>query len=163
LPAVTVRPIIGAGPGSAQEMAMMNIAYSIGRIFLPVIFIVAGVQKLMNVQPFAERLAALNIPIPAEVVLWLDNIPKYNALGWLLGGIEVICGLMVLIGLKARWAALVLVVYAACTIFFVHHFWDMDTVQFALNQESALLYLAVIGGLLLVVAGVPRPTTPDYR
>ena len=41
---------------------------------------------------------------------------------------EIVCGLMVLIGLKARWAALVLIVFTACTIIFVHHFWDMQGV-----------------------------------
>ena len=33
---------------------------------------------------------------------------------------------MILLGLKARWGALVLVVFTAGTIFFVHHFWDMS-------------------------------------
>ena len=84
----------------------MNIAYSIGRIFLSVFFIVAGIQKLMNVQAMAKMLTDLNVPIPEEVVPYLGSVPKYDALAYLIGGIEVICGLMVLVGLKARWAAL---------------------------------------------------------
>ena len=71
-------------------------------------------------------LAANNVPIPDEIVPYLGGIPKYEALGYLIAAVEVVCGLMVLIGLKARWAALVLVVFTACTIIFVHHFWDMQ-------------------------------------
>jgi putative oxidoreductase len=141
----------------------MNIAYSVGRILLPVIFIVAGVQKLMDVQTFAKLLTDINVPIPQEIVPYLGTIPKYDALGYLVGGIEVICGVMVLVGLKARWAALVLIVYTACTIFFVHHFWDMDAAQVAQVREAALADLAIMGGLLLLVAGGPRQAVADYR
>jgi uncharacterized membrane protein YphA (DoxX/SURF4 family) len=96
---------------------MMNITFSLGRIFLPVLFIVAGIQKLMNVQSTAAMLSDINVPIPDEIVPYLGAIPKYDALGYLVGAIEVICGLMVMVGLKARWAALVLIVFTACTIF----------------------------------------------
>ena len=58
-------------------------------------------------------LADNNVPIPDEIVPYLGGIPKYEALGYLMAAVEVICGLMVLVGLKARWAALVLVVFTA--------------------------------------------------
>ena len=70
-------------------------------------------------------LAANKMPIPDQIVPYLGGIPKYEALGYLIAAVEIICGLMVLVGLKARWGALVLVVFTACTIVFVHHFWDM--------------------------------------
>ncbi len=60
---------------------------------------------------------------------------------------------MVLIGLKARWAALVLVVFTACTIIFVHHFWDMAGEAIIANRTEALKYLSIMGGLLLIVGG----------
>ena len=142
---------------------MMNFAYSIGRIFLPIVFIVAGIQKLMNVQTFAKLLADINVPVPDEIVPYLGSIPKYDALGYLIGAIELICGLMVMVGLKARWAALVLIVFAACAIFFVHHFWDMEGVAFSQNQEDALKNLSMLGGLLLLVAGGPGSSGMDRR
>lgn len=142
---------------------MMNIAYSAGRMFLPIIFIVAGIQKLMSVQAIAKMLADINVPIPEEVVPYLGGIAKYDALGYLIGAIEVICGLMVLVGLKARWAALVLIVFTACTIFFVHHFWDMTGEDFARNQADALKHLAIMGGLLLLVAGAPAGSSMERR
>ena len=145
---------------------MMNVAYTIGRILLPVIFIVAGVQKILNVQPIATMLADIGVPIPDEItpyLAYLGNVPKYNLLGYIIGALEVICGLMIMVGLRARWAALVLIVYAACSIFFVHHFWDMEGLAFAENQEKALLQLSIMGGLLLLVAGAPGAGGMDRR
>lgn len=143
----------------------MHIAYTVGRILLPVIFILAGVQKILNVQAIATMLANNNIPIPDEItpyLAYLGNIPKYNLLGYIIGAIEVICGLMVLVGLKARWAALVLIVFSACSIFYVHHFWDMEGLAFAENEEKALMHLSIIGGLLLLIAG-SHPSSADHR
>jgi putative oxidoreductase len=141
----------------------MGIAYAIGRVFLPIIFIVLGVQTIWDVQPIAKLLVDNNIPIPDEItpyLSYLGNIPKHNLLGYIIGGLEVICGLMIVVGLKARWAALVLIVYSACSIFFVHHFWDMEGIAFTEGREKALMHLSIMGGLLLLIAG--GPSTNDF-
>ena len=84
----------------------MNAAYTLGRILHSAsCFFVAGIQKVMNIGEIAQMLAANGVPIPDEIVPYLGGIPKYEALGYLIAAIEIICGLMVLIGLKARWAA----------------------------------------------------------
>jgi len=133
----------------------MNAVYTIGRIFLSLVFVVAGVQKLMNIGGIAKMLADNNVPIPDQVVTYLaqfTTIPKYEALGYLVAGVEVVGGLMVLVGLKARWGALLLAVFTALTVVFVHHFWDMSGDAFQQNLTQALKNLSMIGGLLLVVA-----------
>ena len=135
----------------------MNAVYTIGRIFLSLIFVVSGVQKLMNIGAIAKMLADNNVPIPEQVVPYLQGIPKYEALGYLVAGVEVICGLMVLVGLKARWGALLLAVFTALTVVFAHHFWDMSGADFANNLTQALKNLSMIGGLLLVVAVGSNP------
>jgi putative oxidoreductase len=141
----------------------MNVAYTIGRIFIPLLFLMTGIQKVMNVGEFAKLLAANHIPIPDEIVPYLGSIPKYEALGYLIAAIEIICALMVLIGLKARWAALVLVVFTACTIIFVHHFWDMEGAALIESRSEALKNLSIMGGLLLVVAVGSSPSPPLER
>lgn len=143
----------------------MNVAYTIGRIFIPILFLVTGIQKAMNVGEFARLLAANNIPIADEIahlLSYIGNPPKYEALGYLLAAIEIICGLMVLIGLKARWAALVLAVYTACTIIFVHPFWEGGADQIA-NRTEALKYLSIMGGLLLIVGVGSGPSSAERR
>jgi putative oxidoreductase len=141
----------------------MNVAYTLGRIFIPIVFLVSGIQKVMNIGEIAQMLAANGVPIPDEIVPYLAGIPKYEALGYLIAAIEIICGLMVLIGLKARWAALVLIVFTACTIIFVHHFWDMQGAALIQNRADALKNLSIMGGLLLIVAVGAGPSSVDDR
>ena len=140
----------------------MNVAYTLGRIFIPIVFLVSGIQKVMNIGEIAQMLAANGVPFPDEIVPYLGGIPKYEALGYLIAAIEIICGLMVLIGLKARWAALVLIVFTACTIIFVHPFWEGGADQIA-NRTEALKNLSIMGGLLLIVAVGAGPSSVDDR
>lgn len=141
----------------------MNAAYTLGRILIPLIFIVSGIRKLMNVEGIAKMLADNSVPIPDEIAPYLGGMPKFQAAGYLVAAIEVICGLMILIGLKARWAALVLVVFLAGTIFFVHHFWDMPGDTFYSEMTQALKNLSIMGGLLLITAGGAGPGGMDRR
>jgi putative oxidoreductase len=142
---------------------MMNVAYALGRIFVPIVFIWSAIQKLLDIGRFAKLLADNQVPIPDEVAAYLGSMPKYDALAWTLAIIELVCGIMILIGLKARWGALVLVVFTAGTIFFVHHFWDMTGEAYAINQTHALKNLSILGALLLIVAVGSGPHSVDRR
>ena len=108
-------------------------------------------------------LADNHVPIPEQIVPYLGGMPKYQAAGYLIAAIEIICGLMVLVGLKARWGALVLIVFTAATIILVHHFWDMAGDAFYSNMTEALKNLSIMGGLLLVVAVGAGPSSIDRR
>lgn len=141
----------------------MNAVYTIGRVCLSLLFVVSGIQKLMNVGGIAKMLSDTQFPIPDQIVPYLGSVPKYEALGYLVAAIEVVGGLMLMVGLLARWAALALAVFTALTIIFVHHFWDMTGDAFASNLTQALKNLSIIGGLLLVVAVGPGPTAMDRR
>ena len=141
----------------------MNAAYTLGRIFLSLLFVVSGVQKLMDITEITKTLTNLAVPIPEQIVPYLQGMPKYQALGYLAAGVQLLGGLMVLVGLKARWGALLLVIYTAVGIVFVHHFWDMAGADFKTNLTEALERLAIIGGLLLVVAVGSGPGAMDRR
>lgn len=144
----------------------MNAVFTIGRILLSLVFVVSGVQKLMNIGETAKYMAAINVPIPEQVVTYLaqySTMPKYEALSYLVAGVEVIGGLMVLVGLKARWGAGLLIIFTALTIVVAHHFWDMTGADFANNLTEALKNLSMIGGLFLVVAAGSGPTAMDRR
>ena len=47
---------------------------------------------------------------------------------------------------------MLLVVFTAGTIFFVHNFWDMTGEAYEQNMILALKNLSIMGGLLLIVA-----------
>ena len=141
----------------------MNAAYALGRILVPIVFIWEAIQKLLDIGRFAKLLADNKVPVPDEVSAYLGSMPKYEALAWLLAIIELVCGLMILLGLKARWGALLLVVFTAGTIFFVHHFWDMTGDAYVLNRIQALKNLSILGALLLIVAVGSGPHSLDRR
>ena len=141
----------------------MQMAYTLGRILIPLVFIVEGIRKLMNVDEIANMLARNNVPVPDEIVPYLGGMPKFQAAGYTVAGVEAICGLMILVGLKARWAALVLIVFTAATIFFVHHFWDMDAASVVSQRIEALKNLSIMGGLLLIVAVGAGPGAMERR
>ena len=135
----------------------MNAAYLLGRILVPLVFLVEGIRKLMNVEGITKMLADNHVPIPDQIIPYLGGMPKYQAAGYLIAAVEVLCALMIMAGLAARWAALVLVVFTAATIFFVHHFWDMAGDAYFSNMTEALKNLSIMGGLLLVVAVGSNP------
>jgi putative oxidoreductase len=141
----------------------MNVSFTLGRIFLSLVFIVAGIQKLMNVGGIAKMLEDNKVPIPEQIVQYLGAVPKYEALGYLVAGVELVGGLMVLVGLWARWGAMMLAVFTAFTIVVVHHFWDMQGAAFTGNLTQALKNLSIIGGLLLVFATGSGPGAMDRR
>lgn len=141
----------------------MNAAYTIGRIFIPLVFLVEGIRKLVNVEGIAKVLENANLPIPDQIVPYLGGMPKYQAAGYLVAGIEVICGLMIVVGLAARWAALVLIVFTAATIVVSHHFWDMAGDAFYANLTQALKNLSIMGALLLMVAVGSSPGAVERR
>lgn len=147
---------------------MLNVAYTFGRILLPLVFVVLGIQKLMNVTEIAKMLADNNVPVPDEIIPYLSSLGlggmgKFEFAGYVVGAVEVICGLMIIAGLKARWGAVVLVVFTAGTIFFVHHFWDMQGPAFRIQMIEALKNLSIIGGLMLVAACGSSPSALDRR
>ena len=141
----------------------MNGAYTIGRILIPLVFLVEGIRKLVNVEGIAKILENANLPIPDQVVPYLGGMPKFQAAGYLIAGIEVICGLMIVVGLAARWAALLLIVFTAVTIVVSHHFWDMSGDAFYANLTQALKNLSIMGALLLIVAVGPSPGAMERR
>jgi putative oxidoreductase len=141
----------------------MDVAYALGRILVPIVFIVMGVQQILNIEQLATTLSLSNIPIPAEIEKYLQGLSRYMVLAYLIAGIEVLAGIMVLVGLRARWGALILVIYSLCTIYFVHHFWNMEPAMAAVHQYQALLHLSALGGLLLIVAVGSGPGSLDGR
>jgi putative oxidoreductase len=141
----------------------MHAVYVVGRICVPVVFIAAGIQKALSVEGIARLLADSRVPVPDGIAGYLGGMPKYEALGYLIAGLEIVCGLMIMTGLKARWGALILVVFTACTIVFVHHFWDMEGLAARTHQTEALKNLSIIGALLLIVAGGSAGRSADRR
>jgi len=79
----------------------------LGRLLMSSLFIWAGFGKLMNPSGTAQYFASYHLPVP-DVLVWIVII------------IELIGGLMILVGFQTRWVALVLAIFCLITGFAIH-------------------------------------------
>ena len=122
----------------------------IGRIFLAVIFLVSGFGKIGGFEGLIGQIASKGFPAP-------------EAFAAATVAIELGAGLMLVFGWKARWAAFLLAVFTAVVTVFFHNFWAMPEAQKAMQQIQFMKNLAVIGGLLMVMAFGPGRLSIDKR
>lgn len=87
--------------------SLKSYAQPLGRLLMSGLFIWAGIHKLTNPSGTAQYFANVHIPVP-DIAVWIVII------------IEVIGGLMILVGLQTRWVALVLAIFCIITGFGVH-------------------------------------------
>jgi putative oxidoreductase len=109
------------------------IAAIVGRIMLAVIFILAGLGKIMDPAGTAQYIESAST-LPGSLAL-----PT--------GVFELVCGLMLAIGALTRFVSILLAGFCLLTIFFFHNqFGDQ------LQSTQALKNIAMTGGLLMVFA-----------
>ena len=123
---------------------MSTIAAVIGRVFIAVIFILSGIEKLIAPAPAAQMLGSVGLP---------------EMLARPTGAFELIAGLFLAVGLLTRIVSVLLAGFCLVTIFFFHN-------QFADPTQAtmALKDLAMSGGLLAVFAyGQVRGTFDAVR
>ena len=111
----------------------------IGRILLAFIFILSGYSKIGGFQQTAGYMASKGLPM-AQVLLVLTIIIE-------LGG-----GLMLLLGWRARWAALAFFLWLIPTTLVFHAFWGIDAAQAQMQQIQFMKNLAIMGGMMYVIA-----------
>jgi len=122
----------------------------IGRIFLAVIFLVSGFGKIGGFAGLIGQIASKGFPLP-------------EAFAAATIAIELGAGLMLVFGWKARWAAFLLAVFTAIVTLFFHNFWAMPEAQRPMQQIQFMKNLAVIGGLMFVMAFGPGRLSIDKR
>ncbi|APR06257.1 DoxX family protein [Thauera chlorobenzoica] len=121
-----------------------------GRILLALMFVLAGVGKLANIDGTAGFMASAGLPAsPALVVL--------VGLGELLAGLAVATGFM------ARWAALGLAVFTLSVSFIFHRYWAVPDEQQMVQQLLFMKNMGVAGGMLVLAALGPGPASLGKR
>ncbi|MFZ6691717.1 DoxX family protein [Undibacterium sp. SXout20W] len=115
-----------------------NYALLAARILMALIFVASGASKIAGFDGTIGYIASKGVPFPA--------IAAVAAIIVELGG-----GLMLIVGWKARWAALAMMVFTLAAGFIFHDFWNAgaDTAQ---NQMIHFMKnLSMAGGLLFAV------------
>jgi putative oxidoreductase len=111
----------------------------LGRVLLALIFVRAGINKLGSIDATAAEMAKAGIP--------LSNILVYGAILMELG-----VGLLLMVGLFARCAALALFFYTLVLALIFHAYWAAPAAQARLQASIFFGHLSMMGGMLMVVA-----------
>jgi putative oxidoreductase len=136
--AITTNPNIG------------NAAALVGRILIAIIFIKAGWGKIGGWEGTAGYMAAKGLPM---VPLLLAATIALE-----LGG-----GMLLAIGWKARWVALLFFLWLIPTTLIFHAFWGIDAAQVQNQMNHFLKNVAIMGGMLMVFAFGPGAYSLDKR
>ncbi len=121
----------------------------VGRILIGLIFLVAGVRKVMGFAGAVAYLAKLGFPAP-EVMAVIAII------------IEIGGSILLIVGWRTRWAAWLLVLFVVVAAFAAHRFWEItDTGQFYNQMNHFLKNVAIVGGLLYVATFGPGSASVD--
>ncbi|MBC2887076.1 DoxX family protein [Ochrobactrum sp. CM-21-5] len=109
-----------------------GVATLIARIFLSILFILAGYSKLAGLAGTAQYFGSIGLPVPTVTAV-------------IVGLIEFVGGLAILIGFQTRIAALIVCLFTIGATLVAH----MDFSQ-GMNAMMAQKNLAIAGGLLLL-------------
>ncbi|HZP87323.1 MAG TPA: DoxX family protein [Burkholderiales bacterium] len=129
---------------------LTNTAALIGRILLAVIFVVSGFGKIGGFSGTAAYMASKGLPI-VPVLLVLTIVIE-------LGG-----GLLLIVGYKTRWVALVFFLWLIPVTLVFHQFWGIDAAQVQMQQIQFMKNVAIMGGMLMVLAFGPGAYSVDKR
>jgi putative oxidoreductase len=117
-------------------------SYRIGRAFIGILFVGAGLIKITHFPMFLSYMAGGGLPFVTPLLLLTILIE--------LGG-----GLMLISGWKSFYAGVILALFVIPTTAIFHAFWRADAADFLNQLTSFLKNIAVFGGLL-IVAGQER-------
>jgi putative oxidoreductase len=124
---------------------MSSIAMLIGRVLLSIIFIQAGISKLMDVSGTIGYFQGLGLPL-ASLLIWPVVL------------IELVGGLLVLTGFYIRIAATVLAIFCIFAAFTGHSNWA-NIMEFQVFMKD----IAISGGLIYVAAAGAGIISLDTR
>lgn len=113
------------------------------RFLLALIFVVSGYAKMIHFSGTESMLSSQGIPLaPVMTVIVI--------------GVELAGGLMLMIGPRPGWTALVLCVYLIPVTLTIHNFWAAPPAQYQMQQIQFLKNLAIMGGLLAFYTREPK-------
>jgi putative oxidoreductase len=127
----------------------------VGRILLALIFVLSGLSKVMHMSGTAGYM--VHAGISTQLV--------YPAL-YLSIAVELGCGLLIVAGLQARWAALIIFLWLipVTLIFHVAGYLHAVQPQVAMTQQTmAMKNISMMGGLLLLAGLGPGRLSIDGR
>jgi putative oxidoreductase len=121
---------------------------ALGRILLALIFVQAGISKLGAVASTTANMAS-------------HGIPYANILVWGAIALELVGGLMLMAGLLTRLLGFLFFLYVLTLGLVFHRYWDMTGAAARTQHAYFFQHLAIMGGMLYVMAFGAGPYSID--
>ena len=122
-----------------MNSTMASAVALVGRILLAAMFLMAGYGKIGGFAGTVGYISSVGLPAP-QVLAAAAVV------------VELVGGALLLIGWKARWAALALAGFTVMASVLFHNYWAMPVEKQMLQSIMFTKNAAVVGGLLMVAA-----------
>jgi putative oxidoreductase len=123
----------------------------LARVMLSLIFVLSGVNHLLHWNATVERMTAEGMA--SEEILGPAGTPVAHVLLGLGVACLLLGGLSVLLGVRARWGAVVLFVFLVTATLIFHDYWRLPagSPEYFNQMHHLLKNVALAGGLLTVL------------
>jgi putative oxidoreductase len=128
--ATTSYPTTGYALTPAQNAAAL-----LGRALIALLFIPSGWSKLTGFAGTVGYISRKGLPLP--------EVAAAIALA-----VELGLGILLLIGFKTRWTALLMAIFTIVITFIFHNYWAVDAAQVMSQKLNFYKNLAIAGGML---------------
>lgn len=141
----------------------------LGRLCLSTIFIVSAIHKAWDWD--ATERGMINVlcdwqgythHMPSVQTFLSTLLPWVTTLLIVATVVELVGGLLILLGIRVRLGAFLLILFLIPTTLFFHQFWFLDGMRRDLQIVMFLKNVAILGGLFYVLACGSRPTSRGH-
>jgi putative oxidoreductase len=130
--------------------AFTNAAALVGRILIALIFVLSGFNKIGGFSGVVGYIGSKGLPMPqvlAALTIALE-----------LGG-----GILLIVGFKTRWVALLFFLWLIPTTFVFHRFWGIDAAQAQNQFINFMKNVSIMGAMSMLMAFGPGAYSVDKR
>jgi putative oxidoreductase len=111
----------------------------LARALIALLFIPAGIAKIIGFMGTMGYIAAMGVPFPAVAAVIAIVV-------------ELGLGLLLLAGYQTRWSAMVLAFFTLVITLIFHPFWGIPAEMVMSQQQAFFKNIAIVGGLLGIAA-----------
>lgn len=123
----------------------------VGRVIMSWIFLSSGFGKIADVAAFSAVLAKRGVPAP-------------SFMGWLGAIVEFGGGLLILLGIKIRYAAILMILFVIVATLISHRYWEYPVDQIVAQKTNFWKNITIAGGFLFMyLVGAGRYSVDGFR
>jgi putative oxidoreductase len=111
----------------------------IARVLIATLFLLFAIRSILTFSGSVGYFTKLGFPAPEAMVVIAIII-------------QLVAGVLLVIGWQVRRAAWLLILYVLIATFMAHRYWEYDAAQYANQMAHFFKNLALIGGLMIITA-----------